>query len=89
MVCLAPTMEEAEADLRAIAAVKGFGDEVVELMKMILIYGDPDTVGEKLLAAMNTGIDGLTINLAVNGHRTERIELLGQVASKAIAESGR
>ena len=89
MVCVAPTMEEAEADLLAMAAVKGFSDEVVELMKMILIYGDPDTVGEKLLAAMNTGIDGLTINLAVNGHRTERIELLGQVASRAIAESGR
>ena len=88
MVCIAPTMEEAEADLREIAGVKGFNDEVVELMKHILIYGDPDTVGEKLLAAMNTGIDGLTINLPANGHNTDRIALLGQVASKAIAEAG-
>ena len=88
MVCVAPTMEEAEADLRAIAAVKGFNDEVVELMKHILIYGDPDTVGEKLLEAMNTGIDGMTINLAVNGHDTQRIGLLGEVASKAIAAAG-
>jgi F420-dependent oxidoreductase-like protein len=87
MVCIAPTMEEAEADLRAIAAVKGFNDEVVELMKHILIYGDPDTVGEKLVATMNTGIDGLTINLPVNGHDTDRIALLGQVASKAIDEA--
>jgi F420-dependent oxidoreductase-like protein len=87
MVCIAPTMEEAEADLREIAGVKGFNDEVVELMKHILIYGDPDTVGEKLLAAMNTGIDGLTINLPANGHNTDRIALLGQVASKAIAEA--
>ena len=38
---------------------------------------------------MNTGIDGLTINLAVNGHNTDRIGLLGEVASKAIAASGR
>ena len=89
MVCVAPTMEEAEADLRAIAAVKGFNDEVVELMKHILIYGDPDTVGEKLLEAMNTGIDGMTINLAVNGHDTERIGLLASVASKAIAAATR
>lgn len=88
MVCIAPTMAEAEADLREMAAVKGFNDEVVELMKHILIYGDPDTVGEKLVAAMNTGIDGLTINLPVNGHNTERIALLGQVASKAIDEAG-
>jgi len=88
MVCLAPTMEEAEADLKAIAAVKGFSAEVVDLMKMILIYGDPDTVGEKLAAAMATGIDGLTINLAVNGHNTDRIGLLGEVASKAIASAG-
>jgi len=89
MVCVAPTMEQAEADLRAIAAVKGFNDEVVELMKHILIYGDPDTVGEKLLEAMNSGIDGMTINLAVNGHDTERIGLLGSVASKAIAAATR
>lgn len=88
MVCVAPTMEQAEADLRAIAAVKGFNDEVVEMLKQILIFGDPDTVGEKLLEAMNTGIDGMTINLAANGHDTERIALLGQVASKAIAEAG-
>ena len=33
MVCVAPTMEEADADLRAMAAVKGFGDEIVEMMK--------------------------------------------------------
>ena len=87
MVCLAPTMEEAEADLRAIAEVKGFGEEIIDMLKLALIYGDPDTVGEKLVAAMRTGIDGMTINLAVNGHNTDRIGLLGQVASKAIDEA--
>ncbi|MDO8392060.1 MAG: LLM class F420-dependent oxidoreductase [Actinomycetota bacterium] len=88
MVCVAPTMEEADADLRELAGVKGFSDEVVEMVKRIFIYGDPDTVGEKLLEAMNTGIDGMTINLPVNGHRTDRIGLLGEVASRAIAEAG-
>ncbi len=76
-------MEEADADVRSIAAVKGWNNEIVEMMKHVLIYGDADTVGEKLLAAMNTGIDGLTINLAANGHNTDRIGLLGEVALKA------
>lgn len=88
MVCIAPTMEAAEADLRSIAAVKGFGDEVVEMLKHVLIYGDPDTVGEKLVAAMDTGIDGMAINLAVNGHDLDRIGLLGETALAAIAQSG-
>lgn len=87
MVCVAPTMEEADADLRAMAAVKGFNDEVVEMAKHIIIYGDPDTVGEKLLDAMNTGIDGMTLNLPFNGHNTDRIALLGDVAKKAMAEA--
>ena len=84
MVCLAPTMEEAEADLREVAAAKGWNDEVIEMAKLILIYGDPDTVGERLKACMDTGIDGMTINLAANGHNTDRIGLLGEVASAAI-----
>ena len=33
---------------------------------------------------MAAGIDGLTINLPANGHITERIGLLGEVADAAI-----
>jgi alkanesulfonate monooxygenase SsuD/methylene tetrahydromethanopterin reductase-like flavin-dependent oxidoreductase (luciferase family) len=85
MVCVAPTMEEAESDLHEVAAAKGWSDEVIEMAKMILIYGDPDTVGEKLQACMDTGIDGMTINLAANGHKTERIGLLGEIGLAATA----
>ena len=46
MVCVAPTMEEAESDLREVAAVKGWSEEVIEMAKLILIFGDSDTVGE-------------------------------------------
>ena len=84
MCNIAPTMEEADADLRAMAAAKGWGDEIVEMVKGILIHGDPDTVGEQLQATMATGIDGLTINLPANGHVTERIALLGEVAGAAM-----
>jgi alkanesulfonate monooxygenase SsuD/methylene tetrahydromethanopterin reductase-like flavin-dependent oxidoreductase (luciferase family) len=77
-------MEEAQADVKALAGVKGWNDEVMQMLPHMFIFGDPDTVGEKLRELMNTGIDGLTINLPVNGHNTDRIGLLGQVANAAI-----
>jgi alkanesulfonate monooxygenase SsuD/methylene tetrahydromethanopterin reductase-like flavin-dependent oxidoreductase (luciferase family) len=52
----------------------------------VLIFGDPDTVGEQLVKLLQTGIDGLTINLPANGHVTDRIGLLGEVANKALTE---
>lgn len=81
---IAPTREEAESDLRAIAAAKGWPDEVVELVKSMIVWGDPDAVGEQIEAAMATGIDGVTLNLAPNGHIPGRVELLGATASRAI-----
>lgn len=84
MAVVAPTMEEADTELREMAAHKGWGQEVVDLVKSILVVGDPDTVGEEIAAAMATGIDGITISLPANGHRTERIGLLGEVAAGAM-----
>ena len=80
MVCVAPTMEEADADLAELAAAKGWPTEIVEMAKGILVFGDPDTVGEQLQACMDAGLDGLTLNLPVNGHKTERIAMLGELA---------
>jgi len=79
MVHVAPTMEQAEADFRETAAVKGWNEEIIEMAKMILVFGDPDTVGERLQAVMDTGIDGLTVNLPGNGHHLDRIALLGEI----------
>lgn len=83
-VTVAPTMEEADADLAALAAIKGWGDEELGIIKSISIHGDPDTVGEKLSATMATGLDGLTINAIINGHIPGRVSLLGQVADAAL-----
>jgi F420-dependent oxidoreductase-like protein len=85
MCHVAPTTEQAESDLRATAAAKGWNDAVVEMAKGMLVYGDPDTVGEQLAATMATGIDGLTINLPANGHIPERIALLGEIANRVMA----
>jgi F420-dependent oxidoreductase-like protein len=84
MVVVAPTMEQANADLAAIAEVKGWNDQAMDAVRKQLVFGDPDTVGEVLQQAVGHGLDGLTVDLPVNGHLTERIELLGEIANKAL-----
>ena len=84
MVAVAPTLDEANADLAAIAEVKGWNDQIMEMAKQQLIFGDPDTVGEVLVDAIGMGLDGITVDLPINGHLTERIELLGEIAKKAL-----
>jgi len=56
------------------------------MAKTILVFGDPDTVGERLQACMDAGVDGLTMNLPVNGHNTERIGLLGEIGLRVTAK---
>ena len=82
---VAPTMEQAEAALSAMAARKGWSDEVVSMIKAPMVFGTPDTVGEELSRWMATGLDGLTLSLPWNGHDTDRIGLLADVALAATA----
>ena len=84
MIAVAPTLEELEADLAAIAETKGWNDKIMDAVRNTLIYGDADTVGEKIAEAVAMGLDGVTVDLPVNGHNPERIELLGQIALKAL-----
>ena len=76
---------QSRSDLREIGAAKHWPDEVIEMAKGLLVYGDPDTVGERLQAAMDTGIDGLTVNLPGNGHKTDRIGLLAEIGLQVTA----
>jgi len=85
MVAVAPTRQELDADFRTIAEAKGWGDAQIAAAKGALICGDPDTVGEILEKAVRKGLDGLTVDLPINGHDTERIELLAQIANKILA----
>ncbi len=84
MVHVAPTMEEADADLREVAAIKGWGDEIVEMAKQILIFGTPDEVGERLQAVVDQGLDGLIINLPACGHIPGRVALAAEVANQVL-----
>jgi len=84
MIAVAPTQEELDADFAAIAEAKGWGDAQVAAARAALICGDPDTVGEILQDAVAKGLDGLAVDLPVNGHNPERIELLGEIANKVL-----
>jgi F420-dependent oxidoreductase-like protein len=84
MVCVAPTMEQADTDLDRIAELKGWNDAIRSMVRERLIFGDPDTVGEALAEAVGHGLDGITVDLPVNGHDVERIALLGEISHKVL-----
>ena len=59
---IAPTLEEVEADLAAIAELKGWNDALMDMVRKALIFGDADTVGEKIADAVALGLDGITVD---------------------------
>ena len=88
--CIAPTADEARADL-----VAYFGRRGLDLTSMSddeqatwlgnFTWGDPDTVGEQFAAMLRPGIDGFTINMPANGHIPGRVELLGRTLAPLVA----
>jgi F420-dependent oxidoreductase-like protein len=87
IACIAPTQEQALAEMKTFMAPRGMDldDEATRaLVGQMVTWGDPDTVGESLAAALTSGVDGFTCSLPANGHIPERVELLGEVASKVV-----
>ncbi len=87
--CVAPTMEEAQADLAAYFGQRGIdvasmSEDQRAGLERLFILGDPDTVGERLAADLALGVDGFTINAPANGHVPGRVALLGEIASKVV-----
>ncbi len=88
-VCIALGHDEAEQAMRDFLQRRGMDldtmdDETRSMILAMVTVGDPDEVGEQLQARLDTGVDGLTMNLVANGHHPENVELLGQVASRVI-----
>jgi alkanesulfonate monooxygenase SsuD/methylene tetrahydromethanopterin reductase-like flavin-dependent oxidoreductase (luciferase family) len=88
-VCIAPTMEAAQAELHAYFERRGLDlgslDEGFRnMLTSRVITGDPDTVGERLQADKALGVDGFTINAPANGHVPGRVALLGEVARRVV-----
>jgi F420-dependent oxidoreductase-like protein len=88
-VVLAPTHEQAFEEFADALAVRNIdlrnGDpEFRDMIMGLVILGDPDEVGERLAAIVAKGAQGLTISAPANGFIPGRVELLGEVATKAL-----
>jgi F420-dependent oxidoreductase-like protein len=88
-VCIAPTHEEAEADVARFLGERGIDladadDATRQMIDAMVTIGDPDEVGESLAEVLALGVDGLTCGLPANGHDPANVELLGEVAAKLI-----
>ncbi len=87
--CIAPTTNEAKADLVAYFKRRGLdlasmSDDEQAVWLGNFIWGDPDTVGEQFAEQLRPGIDGFTVNMPANGHVEGRVELLGQTLAPLI-----
>ena len=87
--CIAPTADEAKADMFAYFARRGLDVASMPEAQQAaftanFIWGDPDTVGEQFAKARVPGVDGFTINMPANGHVEGRVELLGQTLAPLI-----
>lgn len=87
--CIAPTMEQAQAELAAFFASQGVNLDSLDANQRAaatarFIVGDPDTVGERLSADLAMGVDGFTLNAPANGHIASRVALLGETAAKVV-----
>ncbi len=90
--CIAPTHDEAHADMVAFLGRRGFdaanmSEEDLAPWLALVVWGDPDEVGEHFsnLLAAHDGLDGFTINMIPNGFIDGRVELLGQTLSPLFA----
>ncbi len=87
---IAPTMEQAREEMAAFLNPRGLDYSSMDLetkqrIEAEWVFGDPDTVGEVLLNDRVLGIDGYVLSLVANGHNPDRVALLGNTASIAMA----
>ena len=91
-VVIAPTHDEAFAEFSRFLGDRGMDvstmdDATLDMVKAMVVMGDPDEVGERIATIVSHGLDGITCSLPGNGHNPERVELLGEVATKALGLS--
>jgi F420-dependent oxidoreductase-like protein len=87
--CIAPTHDEAVAELDAYLARRGMDPSSMSAddaaaMRGLVIHGDPDEVGEIFSERLALGVDGFTVNAVANGHIPGRVTLLGETLRKVI-----
>src|SRR5215212_8059570 len=85
---IAPTHDEAVAKLEGMLAARGFDRSALEdpgVREMVLarfVLGDPDEVAEEVAGLRAGGLDGVVLNMPVDGFDVESVTLAGQTLSK-------
>ena len=91
MACIAPTHDEAVAELDAmLLAIQGIdlssmSKEDAGAIRAIVPHGDPDEIGEAFSTYLAAGVDGFTVAAPANGHVEGRVALLGETLSRVVA----
>jgi F420-dependent oxidoreductase-like protein len=88
-VCIADTHEQAYEDMVGFLGARGLDlstmdPEMRDQILALVVWGDPDEVGETLTSVLAAGVDGFTCSLPANGFVPGRVELLGRTAAKVL-----
>ncbi len=75
---VAPTKEEAERRRAAYQEARGVDDR---MLRSILVWGDPEAVGDQVRAFFDAGLDGLIFNMPV-GSTPEDVVLAGRTLNE-------
>ncbi len=89
MACIAPTHEQAVAELDALFASRGvdvssMSAEDAAGMRAMVPHGVPDQIGELFSTYLATGVDGFTVSAPANGHIEGRVTLLGETLARVL-----
>jgi len=90
--CIAPTHEQARAEVDALLARRGvdtssMGDDDAERARSGIAYGSPDELAEVFAGWLALGVDGFTVNSVANGHVPGRVALLGEALAPVVGPS--
>ena len=90
LACIAPTHEQAVAELDALFASRGMdvssmsADDAAS-MRSLVPHGTADEIGEIFSSYLVEGIDGFTVSAPANGHIEGRVTLLGETLAQVIS----
>ena len=90
VACIAPTRDEARAELDAYLASRGIdvasmGEDDAEAIRSAVAYGGPDELAEHFAGLLALGVDGFTVAAPANGHVEGRVALLGEALAPLVA----
>jgi alkanesulfonate monooxygenase SsuD/methylene tetrahydromethanopterin reductase-like flavin-dependent oxidoreductase (luciferase family) len=90
IACVAPTHDEAVADLDVFLASRGMdvssmSDEDAAAVRSMVPHGDPGEIAELFSTYLATGVDGVTVSAPANGHVEGRVALLGETLAPLVA----